>query len=360
MQYCKDTVTRKCQAASATAKSMLFRQSLAILLLVCFIITSCSSNHSVSSQIAKNELNYPYTIVTTCGMVTDIVKQIAGDKAQVIGLMGEGVDPHLYKPTRDDVNQLLQADIVFYAGLMLEGRMTDTFVKIARKGTPVHPVTEEIPESYHLTPEDMEGHPDPHVWMDVSAWSQATAAVAKALSEFDPENTKTYQQNLVAYQAQLKDLDAYIKQVITSIPKSQRYLVTAHDAFGYFARAYNIEVKAAQGLTTESEAGVADINELVDFIVENKIQAIFVETSVADKNIRAVIEGANAKGHKVVIGGALYSDAMGRPGTYEGTYLGMLDANATTVALALGGQAPTKGLLGKLSYPKHEEPLKES
>ncbi|MEM9446043.1 MAG: zinc ABC transporter substrate-binding protein [Verrucomicrobiota bacterium] len=312
------------------------------------------------SQKNNAKRGYPYTIVTTCGMVTNIVSEVAGGKAQVIGLMGEGVDPHLYKPTRDDVAKLLEADIVFYSGLMLEGRMTDTFVKIARKGTPVHAVTEEISESYLLTPEDMEGHPDPHVWMDVQAWSQATAAVAQALSQFDPENAPYYQKNLILYQAELEKLDAYIKDVIASIPQKQRYLITAHDAFGYFARSYGIEVKAAQGLSTESEAGVADINGLVDFIVEQKIKAIFVETSVADKNIQAIIEGAKSKGHEVTIGGALFSDAMGEPGTYEGTYIGMLDSNATTIARALGGNAPAKGLLGQLSKPKQNPSNQES
>ncbi|MEM9446655.1 MAG: zinc ABC transporter substrate-binding protein [Verrucomicrobiota bacterium] len=326
-------------------------KTILLLLLSSTLITFALNAKAIPTEAQEN-IKYPYTIVTTCGMVTDIVTKVAGDKAQVMALMGEGVDPHLYKPTRDDMNKLLQADIIFYAGLMLEGRMTDAFVKMARKGIPVHAVTEEIPESYLLHPGGVGEYPDPHLWMDVSAWSQATAVVCSALCEFDNKNSAYYKNNLEDYQVQLNELDAYIKKVISSIPADQRFLITAHDAFGYFARAYDIEVKAPQGLSTESEAGVSDINELVEFIAKNKIKSIFVETSVADKNIRAIIEGVQSKSHTVSVGGTLFSDAMGEPETYEGTYIGMLDSNATTIALALGGNAPKKGLFGKLSSPK--------
>jgi manganese/zinc/iron transport system substrate-binding protein len=282
-------------------------------------------------------------------MVTDIVKQVVGDKGQVIGLMGEGVDPHLYKPTRDDVSQLLGADMVFYVGLMLEGRMSDTFMKISRSGTPVFPVTESIDESFLLEPAGFSGHWDPHVWMDVAAWSKCVEVVEKSLSLHDPENAAYYQGNATVYRQQLEALNNYVQQVIGSIPEQQRYLVTAHDAFGYFARAYGIKVKAAQGISTESEAGVADINSLVDFMVANKIPALFVESTVADKNLRAVVEGAASKGHNVIIGGELFSDAMGEPGTYEGTYIGMIYHNATIIARALGGEAPLGGFQAKLN-----------
>lgn len=300
-------------------------------------------------QQADGELEYPYQIVTTCGMVADIVAEVAGDKADVAGLMGEGVDPHLYKPTRDDVAELLDADIVFYSGLMLEGRMSDTFTQVGRGGKPVFAVTEGIDDSYLREPPEFAGHFDPHVWMDVNAWSECVALVARELANFDAAHAAEYQKNAERYRAELKRLDEYARESIASIPPEQRLLITAHDAFGYFARAYDIEVMSAQGITTESEPGLDDINRLVDAIVERKVQAIFVESSVSNKNVQAIVEGAADRGHAVIIGGSLYSDAMGPAGTYEGTYIGMMDHNATTIAQALGGQAPETGLNGKLS-----------
>lgn len=301
---------------------------------------------------APKKLPANYTIVTTCGMVTDIVREVAGDKAKVTGLMGEGVDPHLYKPTRDDVAKLLQADVVFYSGLMLEGRMTDTFLKVARKGTPVFAVTELLDEKFLLEPPEFAGHTDPHVWMDVKGWMDAVKVVARSLGEVDADNAAYYTQNAERYVAQLAKLNDYAKQALASIPKERRVLITAHDAFNYFGRAYDIDVRGIQGISTESEAGVADINKLVDFIVARKIPAIFVESSVSDKNIKALVEGSKSRGHNVRIGGQLFSDAMGKPGTYEGTYIGMIDHNVTTITRALGGQAPARGLNNKLAAPK--------
>lgn len=313
--------------------------------------TSPHGNTAAGASPAVYQGDYPYTVVTTCGMVTDIVRQVVGDRAEVIGLMGEGVDPHLYKPTRNDVKQLLEADIVFYAGLMLEGRMSETFIKVARSGKPVYAVSETLDENYLREPPEFEGHWDPHVWMDVTAWSEAVSFVVDTLSEFDPPGAELYRQNGEQYRAKLAQLDAYVKEVIGSIPEEQRVLITAHDAFGYFSEAYNIPVRSVQGISTESEAGVNDINELVDFIVDNNIQAIFIESSVSQKNIEALIEGAANRDWSVAVGGELYSDAMGAPGTYEGTYVGMLDHNATTIANSLGGQTPEKGFQGQLTHP---------
>lgn len=292
---------------------------------------------------------YPYKIVASCGMVADIVQQVAGEHAEVISLMKEGVDPHLYKPTRDDTNTLMDAQIVFPVGLMLEGRMSDAFLKVANAGIPVHPVAEGIEESFLREPEEFEGHYDPHVWMDVSAWSQCVAFVAEKLAEFDPAHADDYRANAKAYRAELEKLDAYAKETIATIPEEQRVLITAHDAFGYYARAYNIPVKALQGISTESEAGVDDLNQLVDFIIARKIKAIFVESSVNREGIKAIVEGVASRGGDVKIGGELFSDAMGAAGTYEGTYVGMIDHNTTTIVRALGGTAPEKGLNGKLT-----------
>ncbi|MBI2192852.1 MAG: zinc ABC transporter substrate-binding protein [Planctomycetes bacterium] len=282
-------------------------------------------------------------------MVTDIVRQVAGDKARVEGIIGQGVDPHLYKPTRNDVAALLRADVVFYSGLMLEGKMTDTLIKVARSGKPIYAVTELIDEKYLLEPREFQGHYDPHVWMDVQGWMKGVEAVAKALGEYDAPDAAVYEERAKAYVAELQNLDGYARKVIGGIPQKSRVLITAHDAFNYFGRAYDMEVLGIQGISTESEAGLKDLNRLVDLIVERDIQAVFVETSVAEKNVRALVEGARARGKSVVIGGMLYSDAMGAPGTYEGTYMGMMDHNVTTIALALGGQASPLGMQGRLA-----------
>lgn len=292
--------------------------------------------------------SYPYQVVATTGMVGDIVKEVAGEKAEVTNLIGAGVDPHLYRVTRNDVVKLLRADVVFYNGLALEGKMTDALVRVARK-KPVYPVTELLDERYLLEPEELAGHYDPHVWMDVKAWTRATQAVAAMLAEFDPQHADHYQLRAEHYGEQLEQLDQYIRTVIGSVPKQQRVLITAHDAFNYFGRAYGMRVEGIQGISTESEAGLRRINGLVDLIVDSHIRAVFVETSVADRNVKALIEGAKARGYQVTIGGELFSDAMGTPGTYRGTYVGMLDHNATVISRALGGQAPEKGMRDKLT-----------
>ncbi len=287
-------------------------------------------------------------IVTTTGMVTDIVRHVAGSRAEVSGLIESGVDPHLFKPTRGHIKQLRDADVVFYSGLMLEGRMSEHFTQLQRAGKPVFAVTESLDKDSLRSPPDFAGHYDPHVWMDVKAWSQCVEHVAQSLATFDPPHADEYRANAKSYRAELAKLDDYVRMAIQSIPESQRVLVTAHDAFEYFSRAYGIEVKSVQGVTTESEAGVLDVNRLVDFLVERKLPAIFVESSVNAKNIQAVIEGAKSRGVTVKVGGELFSDAMGAEGTYEGTYIGMIDHNATLIARALGGDVPAQGMNGKL------------
>lgn len=288
----------------------------------------------------------PLKVVATTGMIGDIARHVAGDRADLHTIMGEGVDPHLYKPVASDVRRIMGADVVFYNGLKLEGRMGDIFERAAARGKFVRPVAAMVDESFLLEPEDQPGHPDPHVWMDVKAWMAATDAVAIALCQADPDGCETYRKNAAVYVVELAQLDAYVTRVIASIPKNQRVLVTAHDAFNYFGRAYGLEVMGIQGISTESEAGLADVTSLVDMLVDRRIPAVFVESSVPDKYVRALIEGAAAKGHAVVIGGELFSDAMGRPGSWEGTYLGMIDHNASTVARALGGKVPSNGFRG--------------
>ncbi len=291
----------------------------------------------------------PLEVAATVGMIADIVRVVAGDRASVKGIIGEGVDPHLYKPTSTDVKALQAADLIFYNGLMLEGKMGDVLVRLAGSGKKVVAVTEAILDQGDYVITDETKHYDPHVWMDVQGWKKAVTVAERALSDHDPANGARYHDNASAYQEQLTKLDDYARVAIATIPEPQRVLVTAHDAFNYLSRAYGIEVRGVQGMSTESEAGVKDIETLVSFLVSRKIPAVFVESSVSDKNVRALLEGAAAQGHTVVIGGELYSDAMGPAGTYEGTYLGMIDHNITTITRALGGTAPAKGFQEKLS-----------
>ena len=339
-----------------TRQSLPNRLLLIALLLIALPLglTGCGDGNTAASNAANNSSadsigEPPYDIVTTTGMVRDIVRAVVGDNGEVSNLMGEGVDPHLYNPTRNDVVAMRDADLVFYSGLLLEGRMTDTFIRVAQQGKPIYPVTELIDGEYLIEAADYAGEQDPHVWMDVQAWSKCVDAVVRKMEEHDPDNADLYRDNADAYQQKLTRLDEYVKKVIASIPENKRVLVTAHDAFNYFGRRYGIDVRGIQGISTQSEAGTNDINRQVDFLVENDIPAVFVETSVSDKAVRALVEGAKAQGHDVKIGGLLFSDAMGRPGTYEGTYIGMIDHNATTIARALGGEAPEKGWQGRLT-----------
>ena len=318
------------------------RRLLGIALIVATAFAGCS-------PAPKTQRSYPFTIVTTVGMVNDIVQNVAGDKAKATALMGAGVDPHLYKPTRDDVAAMVAADAVFYSGLMLEGKMADTLIKVART-KPVYAVTELIDEKFLLEPEDFGGHSDPHVWMDPGAWAKCVEAIGKSLGEFDPANAASYAANATAYAAKCEALHAYGKQVLATVPESSRVLISSHDAFNYFGRAFGLKVMGVQGISTESEAGLQRINALVDFIVMNDVKAVFVESSVSPKNIEALVGGAKSRGKDLKIGGELFSDAMGAAGTYEGTYLGMLDHNITLVARALGGEAPERGKDGKLSH----------
>lgn len=302
-----------------------------------------------NSSAGRKPLTYPYPAVATVGMIADVARQVAGNHAKLKGLIGEGVDPHLYKPTRNDVLAILQAKVVFYNGLKLEGKMADVLAQAKREGRTVCAVSETILKREDYGMLDEADRHDPHLWMDVRGWMRATQVVADALCEFDPQNEAAYRENAESYLKTLRRLDDYARKTIASIPPSQRVLVTAHDAFRYFGRAYGLEVRGIQGLSTESEAGVKDIETLVSFLVSREIPAIFVETSVSEKNVRALMEGARAQGREVTIGGALFSDAMGKRGSYEGTYVGMIDHNVTTIVRALGGKAPEQGMNGKLS-----------
>lgn len=324
------------------------------------IIVGCGgqpdANTSMPSTVDANDAaarQYPYQIVTTTAMVNDIVHNVAGDKAVCTNIIGAGVDPHLYKATVGDIKKLQRADVIFYSGLMLEGKMADALIRVAN-AKPVYAVTQLVDETYLLQPDEFDGHYDPHLWMDVNGWMKAVDAVNGALAKYDSENADYYASNTTAYLDRLSMLDAYANRVISSIPEKSRVLITAHDAFNYLGRAYSLEVLGIQGLSTESEAGMRDIERLVNLLVQRNIKAVFPETSVPSNNIAALKEGAKAKGHTIAIGGALFSDAMGSPGTYEGTYIGMIDHNVTTIARGLGGEAPERGMQGKLSGVGHD------
>lgn len=291
----------------------------------------------------------PLNVVTTTGMIADLARSVGAERVRVTQLMGAGVDPHLYKATRSDIAAMLGADIVFYNGLLLEGKLSDALVRIATSGKPVFAVTELMDESALLQLDGADGHFDPHVWMDPRAWSKAVEVVRDKLAQRDPSGASLYRANAAKLHSDIEALDAYAERVLTSVPPDRRVLVTAHDAFSYFGRRYGFEVLGIQGVSTESEAGLRQIETLVGVLVDRKIPAVFVESTISERSVRALIAGAKAKGRDVMIGGELFSDAMGKPGTYEGTYVGMIDHNVTTIARALGVDAPSKGLNGRLA-----------
>ncbi|MEP2772213.1 MAG: zinc ABC transporter substrate-binding protein [Fulvivirga sp.] len=274
------------------------------------------------------------SIVTTTGMIEDAVKNIVKDSADVQALMGPGVDPHLYKATQGDLERLTSAHVIFYNGLHLEGKMGEVLSKLGVR-KPVVAVADQI-DSTKLKSAPNYGYAiDPHVWFDISLWTEAVITAKKAMQEIDSVNAGYYEQNAKAYIAELEALHLWVKEEIGKIPADQRILITAHDAFGYFGEAYNIEVRGLQGISTLSEYGLKDVSDLVNFIVKNQIKAVFVETSVPQRAINAVVEGCKERGFDVKIGGNLYSDAMGAKGTPEGTYIGMVRANVNTIVNAL-------------------------
>ena len=296
-----------------------------------FALTACASAPTVKVDIALRQIN----VVSTVGMITDIVRNVGGERVAVRGLMGPGVDPHLYKPSAGDAIRLGNADIIFYGGLHLEGRMAELFEKIELTGKPAVAVSRDIDPKRLRQPPEFEGKYDPHIWFDVSLWQSATRTVAAALTSLDPNSAALYAANASAYLAKLETLDQYARSQIATIPAAQRVMITAHDAFGYFGQAYGMEVRGLQGISTASEISAADVQGLTEFITSRRIKALFVESSVPESTVRAVQEAVRSRGHEVVIGGELFSDAMGAEGTPEGTYIGMVKFNVDTIVSAL-------------------------
>lgn len=290
----------------------------------------------------------PLRIVATTGMIADAARQVGGDIVDVQALMGPGVDPHGYRQTRSDIVAMTRADLVLWHGLYLEAQMEDFFIDLARKRRVVA-VAETLPRELLRAHDTYADKFDPHVWMAPRLWKQVASAVQAALTELYPDGAETFAKNAASHILDLDRLADYAKTSLSLVPEPARVLLTAHDAFGYFGAEYGFEVLGIQGISTESEAGLNRIGALVDLLVDRQIGAVFVESSVSDRNMRALVEGAAARGHTVRIGGELFSDAMGPDGTYEGTYIGMIDHNVTTIALALGADVPQRGMNGKLS-----------
>ncbi|SNS52103.1 metal ABC transporter solute-binding protein, Zn/Mn family [Antarctobacter heliothermus] len=288
------------------------------------------------------------SVVATTGMIADAARQVGGDLVEVKALMGPGVDPHSYRQTRSDIVAMARADVVLWHGLYLEAQMQDFLHELSERGT-VTAVAESLPRALLLAHEDYADKFDPHVWMVPDLWVHVVENVRAALAAAQPQQADAFSANAATHLNALKDLAAYAAKIMATVPAERRVLITAHDAFNYFGEAYGFDVMGIQGISTESEAGLRRIADLVDVLVDRDIAAVFVESSVSDRNIRALIEGAAARGHKVQIGGELFSDAMGEPGSYVGTYIGMIDHNATVIARALGGDTPKAGMKGLLN-----------
>lgn len=280
----------------------------------------------------------PLRVVATTGMIGDLAARLGGDRVEVTTLMGPGIDPHLYKASESDVRKLAEADLILYNGLHLEGKMGDVLVKMARS-RPVVAVTEDLPRAELREPTEMAGQYDPHVWFDVSLWAQTLAPVERELARLDPAHAAAFAERRAALEAELAELDRWVAERIASIPERQRVLVTAHDAFGYFGRRYDIRVVGLQGISTLAEAGLHDVERVVAIILEARVPAIFVESSVPAKAIEAVQAAVRSRGFDVAIGGQLFSDALGAADSPAGTYVGMVRANVETIAGALAANA---------------------
>ena len=274
-------------------------------------------------------------IVTTTTMITDLAQRIGGDSIVVQGLMAAGVDPHLYKASEGDVQKLTSSDAIFYNGLHLEGKMVEVFEKMESSGYKTFAISDGMPDSDKISSANFPGNYDPHIWFSVENWKKAAQFVASKLSELNPENKSYYDENLRTYLVDLDALEMELKESAAILPKEKRILVTAHDAFEYFGKEYDFEVIGLQGISTASEAGTKDMLDLANSIIEKNIPAIFVESSVPEKTIKALQNAVENKGKEVALGGTLYSDALGNPGTPQGTYIGMYKTNMETIVNAL-------------------------
>ncbi len=288
----------------------------------------------VGCNDANSDKDGKLNIVTTTTMITDLVKNIGKDSVSVQGLMGSGVDPHLYKASEGDVSKLTGADVVFYSGLHLEGKLVDVFEKMGRNSNTIA-LAEVLDKNGLIGSEYFASNYDPHIWFNIQYWKQITNYLTEELSKMDPDNASFYKDNAADYLKKLDTLDAEVRQTIATLPEEKRVLVTAHDAFNYFGNEYGFEVVGLQGLSTATEAGVQDVQNLAKLIIDKKVKAIFVESSVPKRTIEALQQAVKSKNYDVQIGGTLYSDALGSAGTEEGTYIGMFRYNVNTIVQAL-------------------------
>jgi manganese/zinc/iron transport system substrate-binding protein len=293
---------------------------------IALILTACKTETKTNGKL---------NVVTTTTMITDLVKNIGGDAVNVQGLMGSGVDPHLYKASEGDVSKLVNADIIFYNGLHLEGKLVDVFEKMESTNKTPIALADALDKNTLIGSDYFASNYDPHVWFDIDYFKQFARTVTSVLSEKDPKNASKFEENETTYLVKLDQLQAEVKAIIETLPKEKRILITAHDAFNYFGKAHDFEVVGLQGLSTATEAGVQDVQKLAAFIIDKKIKAIFVESSVPKRTIEALQEAVKSKGHDVKIGGTLYSDALGDQGSPEGTYIGMYRYNIKTIVSAL-------------------------
>ncbi|MYH39529.1 MAG: manganese transporter [Candidatus Dadabacteria bacterium] len=301
-------------------------------LLVSALLVLCVACAESSGSIKREGT---IKVVTTTSIIGDLVENIAGDAVEVTSLMGTGVDPHLYKASAGDVEKLAGADMIFYNGLHLEGKISDVWGQMRKHGIFTVCVAEGIDKSLLFSPEEYQGYYDPHIWFDVALWKKAAKVVMEAFTLYDPENAHVYRHNAESYLEELDLLQAYIQKKIAALRPDRKVLITAHDAFNYFGKGYGFEVMGLQGISTDSEASVADIKNLSKIITERKIPAVFVETSISPRYMRALRASVKARGFDVRIGGSLYSDSMGNPGTEEGTYIGMFKSNVDTIVESL-------------------------
>ena len=303
------------------------------LLLALLLLPACAPVDESTAQARAAEL--PLHLVATTGMIADAAKAIAGDRAEVETLMGPGIDPHVYKASEGDVELLVGSDLVLYNGLHLEAKLGDVLERLDERTAAV---TNPIPRSRLLAPAAFKGQYDPHVWFDVGLWRGAAEGVRDALIDLDPAGEATYRRNAARYLETLAELDTWVRRRAATVPERQRVLVTAHDAFNYFGRAYGFDVRGLQGISTATEAGAADVQDLARFIAERRIRTIFVESSVSPRAIEAVRAAVRSRGFDVRIGEPLFSDAMGNPGTPEGSYVGMVKHNVDAIVNGLGGE----------------------
>ncbi len=311
-----------------------------VYLLTALWVVACAP--AFGARDAAGRPDGPIEVVATTSIIADAVRQVGGDRVNVTALMGPGVDPHLYKAREGDVLRLARADLVFYHGLHLEAKMADILASM-NKWVPTYAVGSAIDPADLLYPEGSAGNPDPHIWFDVQLWKRAVAYVADVLAREDRAHAAFHRARAEAYLRELTALDNWVRQQIAHVPLDQRVLITAHDAFGYFARAYGFEVRGLQGISTVAEASIADVQSLAEVIASRRIRAVFIESSVPVRNIEAVQEAVRARGWDVKVGGELYSDSLGEPHGNAGTYVGMVRHNIRTIVEALAGDGLTSG-----------------